>query len=410
MRVFYKLLSIALLTMTGLYASTGATQTHLLSFNPTLKASDANSSVSPSFAFDKAIVEKSIKKRTVTLKQMTPTKNKIQGNVSLKDKSTLVFMPSAPLEKGTYRIKVKPIKLQKDGNTSFEPKTTWQKFIVWLCGLAYDDIADCPLCQYVCKLSKHITSKPIIYTFEVKEDAPTLTQLTANTTRIELSEHNSTQVQITAKFDDNNSEDVTLKATYTSSDSSVDVDKGIITTSQEGSATVTVNYGGKSISIQVEVYEMIEGHLLPHEPENPDATLLGVDENDNGVRDEVERWIYKTEYLAHPEINMVIAMQEARFYQMSLIDPSNKDDKVNIASERSLDCDQYYTDSRNIPLGEGGRPLSFDLIFLDKYFNTRERLKTYMDYNRNLGIRVFTLTPTRLLNAGYCDENIDLLP
>ncbi|MDQ7047574.1 MAG: Ig-like domain-containing protein [Sulfurovum sp.] len=410
MKKFYKIMFMVLFGANTLYAGNGLSQPHLLSTVPSLNDNNVPPNTTLSFTFDSSIMETSIKPRTIVLKQKAPNRHKIKGNVSIVNENTLIFAPQQQLEKGEYVIKVKPLKLKKENTPEIEPKTKWQKFIAWLCGLVYDDITDCPLCQYVCDIQKHSKTKAIQYTFEVKEDAPTLTQLTANTTRIELSEHNSTQVQITAKFDDNRSEDVTQKATYTSSDSSVDVDKGIITTNQEGSATVTVSYGGKDISIQVEVYEMIDGHLLPHEPDNPDDRLLGVDENNNSVRDEVERWIYKTEYLAHPEINRVIAMQEARFYQMSLIDPSNKDDKVYQNSKRSMNCDSYYTESRNIPLAEAGRPLSFDLIFLDKYFNTRERLKTYRDYNRNLGIRVFTLTPTRLLNVGYCDKNIDLLP
>ena len=79
---------------------------------------------------------------------------------------------------------------------------------------------------------------------------------------------------------------------------------------------------------------MIEGHLLPHEPDNPDATLLGVDENENGVRDEVERWIYKEmPTYHHPEIERVVAMTKTKAYQMALIDPTNKDDKVLTAEE-----------------------------------------------------------------------------
>ena len=40
---------------------------------------------------------------------------------------------------------------------------------------------------------------------------------------------------------------------------------------------------------------VINGHTLPPEPDPKinNATLLGVDSNDNGVRDDVEIWIYK---------------------------------------------------------------------------------------------------------------------
>ena len=154
---------------------------------------------------------------------------------------------------------------------------------------------------------------------------------------------------------------------------------------------------------------MIEGHLLPHEPDNPDATLLGVDENNNSVRDEVERWIYKDmPTYHHPEIERVVAMTEAKAYQMALIDPTNKDDKVLDASERASDCWSYYADSKTLPFD--GAVEKFGNRLRDKQFNTRERLKTYLDYDYTLKGRVFKSIPLRLLNTSYCDKNIDVMP
>ena len=42
--------------------------------------------------------------------------------------------------------------------------------------------------------------------------------------------------------------------------------------------------------------ETINDYELPPEPDPKinNATLLGIDSNNNGVRDDVERWIYKT--------------------------------------------------------------------------------------------------------------------
>lgn len=61
--------------------------------------------------------------------------------------------------------------------------------------------------------------------------------------------------------------------------------------------------------------ETINGHILPPEPypKANNATLLGIDSNNNGVRDDVERWIYKT-YYTHP-IEIGLFMQCARAYQ-----------------------------------------------------------------------------------------------
>jgi len=212
-----------------------------------------------------------------------------------------------------------------------------------------------------------------------------------------------------ATYEDNTTEDVTQKALYRSSDSAVDVDKGVIYSNVEGSAIVTIRYGGKSTTVHVEVYEMIEGHLLPHEPQNPDATLLGVDANHNGVRDDVERWIYKEmPTYHHPQIERVVAMQEAKAYQMALIDPANTGDKVRKAEDRAFDCWAYYSLSKDLPFD--GAIEKFGNNLRDKQFNTKERLKTYLEYDYSLKGRVFTTTPLRLLDTSYCDQNIDILP
>ncbi|WP_415406391.1 Ig-like domain-containing protein [Sulfurovum sp. CS9] len=410
MKKFYKIIVMLLFGATILYAGDGLSQPHLVSTIPSLNDDNVPPNTTLSFTFDSTIVENSIKPHTITLKQKEPSKHKIKGNISVVNKNTLVFSPQQQLEKGVYDIKIKSLKLKDPDTNEIKPKTKWQKFIAWLCGLVYDDINDCPLCQYVCDLQKHTKTKAIKYMFEVKDDAPKVTSIIASQTLIELSEHNSTQLSITATYDNNNSEDITQKATYTSSDSSVaDVDKGLVSTFKEGSTTLEVSYGGKNITITVEVYEMIEGHLLPHKPQDPDATLLGVDKNNNGVRDEVERWIYKDmPTYHHPEIERVIAMQQAKAYQLNLSDVNNTNDIPIDAVNRGIDCWAYYIRSKQIPFNESYISMDKYLAKLqDKVFNTKERLKTYFQFNKNLGIRVFTDTQETVNN---CDTDIDLLP
>ena len=156
-------------------------------------------------------------------------------------------------------------------------------------------------------------------------------------------------------------------------------------------------------------YETIEGHLLPHEPDNPDDTLLGVDKNTNGVRDDVERWIYKDmPTYHHPETERVIAMTKAKAYQMVLLDPTNQNNKVFKAIDRASDCWAYYSYSKLIPFDDA--VVKFGNRLRDKQFNTRKRLKTYLDYDYTLRGTVSTATALRLLNTSYCDKNIDVLP
>ncbi|MBL0721754.1 MAG: hypothetical protein JJV88_04160, partial [Sulfurovum sp.] len=77
-----------------------------------------------------------------------------------------------------------------------------------------------------------------------------------------------------------------------------------------------------SYSFIADKEEVIHGHTLPPEPDKAlnDSTLLGIDSNNNGVRDDVERWIYHTYQDKHP-IHVDIAMQAGRSYKLVLQTP-----------------------------------------------------------------------------------------
>lgn len=369
MKNLYKIMLVVFFGATILYAGDGLSQPYLVSATPSPNDDNIPQNTTLSFIFDSPIIEKFVKSHSITLKQIEPIEQKIKGDVSILAVNTLVFTPLQPLTIGSYKVKVKPVKLQKENKDTIE-------------------------------------THPIHYAFEVKENTSKIISLKSNTSLVALSEHNSTQLTITATYNDNSSENITQKASYTSSDSSVaDIDKGLVSTFKEGSTMLEVSYGGKVITITVEVYELIEGHLLPHEPENPDETLLGVDENDNGVRDEVERWIYKNmPTYHHPEIERVIAMQDAEAYQMALVDPTNQGDHVVNAIHRASNCWWYYQSLKSLPMD--GAVQKFNAKLTDKSFNTKERLKAYFDYDYSLKGRVFT---SSIESINDCDTNINLM-
>ncbi|MBL0722005.1 MAG: hypothetical protein JJV88_05440 [Sulfurovum sp.] len=64
-----------------------------------------------------------------------------------------------------------------------------------------------------------------------------------------------------------------------------------------------------NIKLVADKEEVIHGHTLLPEPDLVinNFTLLGIDSNNNGVRDDVERWIYHTYQDKHP-IYVDIAM------------------------------------------------------------------------------------------------------
>ncbi|RUM63516.1 MAG: hypothetical protein DSZ03_05235, partial [Sulfurimonas sp.] len=136
------------------------------------------------------------------------------------------------------------------------------------------------------------------------------------------------------------------------------------------------------------------------------ATLLGIDANNNGIRDDVERWIFLEMkiYNGYEKIERAIAMQEARANQMVLA--QNDDSVVHKAMVASIDCWFYYHRLRNLPLNDGGE--KFSMALEDKVFNTKERLQTYLQYNHRASGRVTTSTPT-LKKRTQCEADIDKL-
>jgi len=78
---------------------------------------------------------------------------------------------------------------------------------------------------------------------------------------------------------------------------------------------------------------------LPPEPDptQNNSTLLGIDSNNNGVRDDVERWIYKTYKDKHP-IHIDIAMQAGRAYKLVLETPERARE-IRLEVQGALFCE-----------------------------------------------------------------------
>ena len=122
--------------------------------------------------------------------------------------------------------------------------------------------------------------------------------------------------------------------------------------------------------------EIINGYTLPPEPDPKinNSTLLGVDVNKNGVRDDVERWIYKTYKDKHP-IYIAIMMQAARASKKILTDPEGEGRAQENETSKVLDCITYY---ENYAEYFGEKNLLNEKIELSYfwhviYFNTKER-------------------------------------
>ncbi len=154
--------------------------------------------------------------------------------------------------------------------------------------------------------------------------------------------------------------------------------------------------------------EIIHGHTLPPEPDAVvnNSTLLGVDSNDNGVRDDVERWIYHTYKDKHP-IHVDIAMQGAREYKKILETPK-RGKEIRKEVNAHIYCEGYYLhctdniDKNKLSL------IDEDIItkfFVNKiYFNTQERMSTLTQYNNLLSGGVYPMIWCDKRKS-YCDFN-----
>ena len=335
-------------------------------------------------AFDLPIIEDSLGRRTIELKQHHH--KGVDGKGVVEDAKNLVFIPNDPLEKGDYTLFVKPIKLKK-----CEQTLNW--FQKWFK-----------------KDSCVIVTKPIHHRFHIEKAQPKIVSLDFNQTTIQLKEETQTPLSLYAHYDDNTTTQITSNIEWSIEDDSIiKMNDSNISAMKEGSTTVHATYNGITTPIlSVTVYKEVNGYILPPEPDETlnNATLLGIDSNSNGVRDDVERWIFLEMkiYNGYEKIEQAIAMQQAKANQMALADPANTDDKPTKAITAGVDCWSWYEYSKKLPLNNG----SWDFMNAidDKCFNTRERLKTYLEYDASLSGRVFTSIPLRNAKS-QCETDID---
>jgi len=150
--------------------------------------------------------------------------------------------------------------------------------------------------------------------------------------------------------------------------------------------------------------ETINGHILPPEPDPKinNSTLLGIDSNNNGVRDDVERWIYKTYKDKHP-IHIDIAMQGAKEKQKIIFNPLEAKNEHN-TTVSALYCESYFAicidKAMEYAIDErinGGKLKQI-------IFNTLERKEQNRKYHQLISGHSYSL-PWCNESKTYCDFN-----
>ena len=138
-----------------------------------------------------------------------------------------------------------------------------------------------------------------------------------------------------------------------------------------------------------ELWKLSTCRALPDEVDEKlnNSTLLGIDTNRNGVRDDVERWIIKT--YTNPK-EQAMFMQSANAYQRVIVDPSKVLETIKYI-HNSLSCRGYLIHNNTELLQKYEYQLATKELSKIQ-FNNIKRHMAYERYNGKLSGGVFSST------------------
>ncbi|GAX87968.1 hypothetical protein LNAT_P1265 [Lebetimonas natsushimae] len=183
-----------------------------------------------------------------------------------------------------------------------------------------------------------------------------------------------------------------------------------------------IHIDGKFINDKVKIkyikpkdmYKLVVCNTLPprvNEKIN-NQTLLGIDVNNNGIRDDIERWVVKNYSKAkYSKVKIAIALQYAKAAQIIIKNPTYENSKY---LDNAIDCQTYFESKKAKKLRLNGYQfikfaLKHDVItskFRDIIFNTNKRLKQYFKYNEECSGHVFE---SNIDDPNVCVIDIDKL-
>ncbi|MGK0255572.1 MAG: NifB/MoaA-like Fe-S oxidoreductase [Arcobacteraceae bacterium] len=170
----------------------------------------------------------------------------------------------------------------------------------------------------------------------------------------------------------------------------------------------------KSETVKEKETEVINGYVLPPEPDETlnNSTLLGIDVNNNGVRDDVEIYVIKR-YAKDPDFpktKTALAMQYAWASQKVIESPTTESTKFE---DDALACESYWLNKRteNMTTLEMMKYMNNHEVFndseiKDKIYNTKKRIEQDFLANATLSGNILTLPESTL---DKCQINIDEL-
>jgi len=235
---------------------------------------------------------------------------------------------------------------------------------------------------------------------------PALQSLALTIAQATLNKDHNTTLSVTAT-EHNTTRDVTDKVQWQiTPPGTVRISGHTLTALKDLNVTLRAKSGSLvSKPVTLSIYWEVNGHRLPPEPDPAvnNSTLLGIDSNHNGVRDDVERWIYQ--HYDHP-IERGIMLQNSYRLQIQISDIS-KAHKYAKLTNKSLSCEYYLENTFK--------------WFKDKYeysitskeikkiqFNTIQRHIAYQKYNASFNGEVFSEKIVPNINNCQFDNNGNL--
>ena len=207
-----------------------------------------------------------------------------------------------------------------------------------------------------------------------------VTSLSLSITPTTINRYHTASIKTEALLNDGTKKDLTATATYTvTPKDAVKIENHTLTALEDTNVTIQAHYNNISSNpVTLHIYWEVDGHRLPPEPdpEKNNATLLGIDANNNGVRDDVERWIYET--YTNP-IERGIFMQSAYAYQKVIEDPGEAIERVRYIDD-AYSCSKYWR-LNNTELKQKYRFKYMDHDLEKIQFNTLERHIAYKRFN-----------------------------
>ncbi|MCG8685707.1 MAG: hypothetical protein MI892_12580 [Desulfobacterales bacterium] len=155
----------------------------------------------------------------------------------------------------------------------------------------------------------------------------------------------------------------------------------------------------RSYPIDSEAFVWSLEYLPPDPGEAGNKTLLGIDSDNNGVRDDIQRYIYFT-YPDEQYVRQALS-QIAKNYQDVLLEASDR--RASLANVIKLNCSRDCLDivKRNFRLA-----IPIRKAMKAEILNTDERSLAYFEFNKSLGGQIAS-SPSREEIKNCCPFDID---